>query len=121
MRILLDQMIPRSIARFLIEEEHDAVMVSEIGMSRANDADILEYAVKNNRVLITLDKDFGDWVILPLSSHPGVIRVKVPITTGENIIKVLAGFLRAYCNKEFGNYLVIVSGKRYKWVKTARR
>jgi len=112
-------MIPYSVARFLREDEHDVVMVREIGMSRADDADILEYAIEDNRVLITLDKDFGDWVILPLSSHRGVIRVKTRVALGENIVRVLASFLRAYQNKNINNYLVIISAKKYKWIKTA--
>ncbi len=38
---------------------------------------------RENRILLTLDEHFGDWVILPLKKHPGVIRIKVnPATTG---------------------------------------
>ena len=52
----------------------------------------LEYnlaeAIAENRILVTLDEHFGDWVILPLSKHPGVIRLKINPTTSKNAINL---------------------------------
>jgi len=70
-------------------------------------------------VLITLDEHFGDWVILPLSKHPGVIRLKVNPATSKNAINLILPFLRLYSSKHFKNRLVILSSKRTKWVHTA--
>lgn len=65
---------------------HDVVRVSEVGQSRVDDEQILQTAIAENRILVTLDEHFGDWVILPLSRHPGVIRLKVNSTTSRNVI-----------------------------------
>jgi len=41
--------------------------------------------VDEGRLLGTLDEHFGDWAILPLSAHPGVIRIKAsPDDNGEH-------------------------------------
>jgi predicted nuclease of predicted toxin-antitoxin system len=55
---------------------HDVVRAGEIGLSRADDADLLAQALADNRVLPTLNGHFGDWAVLPLRAHPGVIRLK---------------------------------------------
>ena len=74
-------MIPLEVARELREQGHDVLRGSETGQNRADDLQILEKAISENRILITLDEHFGDWVVLPLSRHPGVIRLKVTPTT----------------------------------------
>lgn len=80
---------------------------------------ILQKAVAENRILITLDEHFGDWVILPLSRHPGVIRIKVHPTTSEKVLNLLLPFLRVHTCEQFKNHLVILSERRAKWIFTA--
>ena len=70
-------------------------------------------------MLVTLDEHFGDWAVLPLSLHSGVIRLKVHPTTSQNILRVLLPFLQRHARDQFGNRLVILSEKRAKWVRTA--
>jgi len=100
-------------------EGYDVLRAYETGQARADDEEILEKAISENRILITLDEHFGDWVILPLSKHPGVIRLKVNPTTSKNIIELLLPFLRLYSFDQFKNHLVILSPKRAKWIDTA--
>jgi predicted nuclease of predicted toxin-antitoxin system len=78
----------------------------------------LEEAIRENRILVTLDEHFGDWVILPLKKHPGVIRLKVHPAITENVLNLLLLFLRLHSHLEFKDHLVILSGTRAKWVLT---
>lgn len=106
------------VAEALRKEDHDVLRASETGHSRADDQQILEKAIIENRILITLDEHFGDWVVLPLKQHAGVIRLKVNPTTSENIIRLLLPFLRLYKSEQFTNFLVILSARRSKWIQT---
>jgi predicted nuclease of predicted toxin-antitoxin system len=106
---LLDQMFDRKVRDTLRELGYDIVAVSEIGMATADDAEIMECASVNGRTVITLDDHFGDWTVLPLSRHPGVIRLKVNPTTTENTLKLLLPFLKNHQDKDFSNSLVIVA------------
>ena len=57
-RIGLDQGCPRSSATALQEKGWDVVHVDDIGMSRATDAEIVEWAAHEQPVVVTLDSDF---------------------------------------------------------------
>jgi predicted nuclease of predicted toxin-antitoxin system len=118
-RLYLDQMLRYEVAQALRDEGHDVLRATEVGQARADDHQILQKAISENRVLVTLDEHFGDWVILPLSEHSGVIRLKINPTTSNNVIKLLLPFLRLHSSAQFKNYLVMLSPKRSKWVYTA--
>lgn len=100
-------------------EGYDVVRTSEVGQDRADDLQILEKAISENRVLITLDAHFGDWVILPLKQHSGVIRIKVHPTTSINVSRLLILFLHLHSLEQFQDHLIILSSKRSKWIHTA--
>ena len=76
-RLYLDQMFGLDVAQTLQIEGYDILRASETGLARADDHQILQKAISGNRTLIRLAEHFGDWVILPLSRHHGVIRLKV--------------------------------------------
>ena len=119
LKLFLDQMFSLDVAQALRGEGHDVIRASEVGQARADDHQILQKAITEKRILVTLDEHFGDWVILPLSKHPGVIRLKINPTTSKNAIKLLIPFLRLHSSAKFINQLVILSPKRAKWVSTA--
>jgi predicted nuclease of predicted toxin-antitoxin system len=119
MKLYLDQMLRLDVSEALKNEGYDVLRASEIGQARADDDEILKKAIDENRILVTLDEHFGDWVVLPLRKHPGVIRLKVNPTTSNNIISLLIPFFRTHPAKKFENHLVILSSKRSKWICTS--
>jgi predicted nuclease of predicted toxin-antitoxin system len=119
LKLYLDQMLRLDVGEALRREGYDVVRASEVGQARSDDQQILEKAISEDRVLVTLDEHFGDWVILPLKNHPGVIRLKVNPTTSNNILELLLPFLRLHEPVQFRDHLVILSEKRSKWVRTA--
>ncbi len=118
LRLLLDQMIDADVAADLRAAGHDVCCVGELGMKRADDAEILQLAIRENRILVTLDEDFGDWAVLPLDRHPGVIRLKAVPTSTEMIESVLFPFLEGYGDQEFSDRLVIVRSTGVRWIRT---
>ncbi|MFT5473897.1 MAG: putative nuclease of putative toxin-antitoxin system [Candidatus Promineifilaceae bacterium] len=117
-RFLLDQMLDADLAQNLRDLGYDVVRVSELGMARADDAEIMERAISDNRTLITLDHHFGDWAVLPLGRHPGVVRVKADPATRRNILDVLRPFLESTPEREFDSTLIIVRKTGVRWIKT---
>lgn len=118
LKLYLDQMFRIDVAQALAREGYDVLRASEVGQARVDDQEILEKAIAENRILTTLDEHFGDWVVLPLNKHPGVIRLKVNPTTSGNVLSLLLPFLRSQPPSQFKNHLVIISPKRVKWILT---
>ncbi|MBM4029540.1 MAG: hypothetical protein FJ280_29700, partial [Planctomycetes bacterium] len=85
MRLFLDQMIDRDVAEALRATGHDVESAAHAGLARADDLEILEYCTKQDRVLVTLDEHFGNWTVVKLTAHAGVIRLKVHPTGSRNI------------------------------------
>jgi predicted nuclease of predicted toxin-antitoxin system len=75
-RLLLDQGLPRSTAALLTQAGWDAIHVSEIGMSRADDRDILQRAGAEARICVTLDADFHSLLAISGERGPSVIRIR---------------------------------------------
>lgn len=115
-RFLLDQMLDADVAEALNQQGFPALRVSALGMARSADHEILATAIKQDWVLITLDDDFGDWAVLPLQHHPGVVRIKANPATTQNILSVLLPFLQKHGDGTFKDTLVIVSERSIRRV-----
>lgn len=118
-RLFLDQMVQKYVAEALLRDGYDVVRASEVGQARADDSTILEKAILERRTLITLDDHFGDWAVLPLDRHAGVVRLKVNPTTAQNILNLLEPFLQRTTPDEIVNHLVILSANKEKWIFTS--
>lgn len=75
-RFLLDENVGQTPALHLRAKGVDVETVAEL-MPRAKDADILAYAVATNRIVVTIDKDFGDLVFRDGLPHTGVILLRL--------------------------------------------
>ena len=74
MKFLLDVCAAsRSMDTMLRELGHDVRSASEVAPSATDEA-LLTLALEEQRVIITLDKDFGELVFLRGMSHPSIIR-----------------------------------------------
>lgn len=77
MKLLLDQGTPRSAASLLRQAGIDAVHTGECGLATATDAEIVQWAREQNRVVVTLDADFHALLALSEASKPSVIRFRI--------------------------------------------
>jgi len=74
--ILLDQGLPRTAVKILKEKGWDVLHTGDIGLSRASDNEILEYARAEKRVIVTLDADFHAILAVANESEPSVVRIR---------------------------------------------
>ncbi len=74
MKILLDTCVWGGACKELQAEGHDVVWAGEWSEDPGDD-EILDRAQRDGRVLVTLDKDFGELAIVRRMPHAGIIRL----------------------------------------------
>jgi predicted nuclease of predicted toxin-antitoxin system len=75
MRILVDSCLPPRLAKALTDRGHDALHVDQIGADPGDEV-ILEFALRERRVIVTQDKDFGALAVQAAGGASGIIRIK---------------------------------------------
>ena len=88
-RLLLDQGLPRSAVALLRDVGWDVQHVADIGMSRALDSEILEYARVEKRVCVTLDADFHALLAVSGAGSPSTVRVRIEGLNGHALAELL--------------------------------
>jgi predicted nuclease of predicted toxin-antitoxin system len=76
-RVVLDQGLAPEAAALLRSSGWDAVHVSEVGLEKADDPDIVDFARRRGAVCITLDSDFHTHLADTEAVGPSVIRLRV--------------------------------------------
>lgn len=113
LKILLDADMPKSSAEVMQSAGYDVEDVRDIGMGAAKDREIIEYALGNERIIVTRDTDFGE--ILRYPEHPGGIILRLPYTfTAEELNRALKEFLDTVRENEIKNAIIILELGRYR-------
>jgi predicted nuclease of predicted toxin-antitoxin system len=80
MRFLADESCDFAAVRGLRSAGHDVTAVSEF-QQRSVDEELMELAYREDRILLTEDKDFGWLAFVARRSNPGVILLRFPATS----------------------------------------
>jgi predicted nuclease of predicted toxin-antitoxin system len=105
MKFLVDECVGRLVALWLIEQGYDAVAVADTTPS-VDDVDVLQKAFRENRILVTLDKDFGDLIFKDQQSHCGVVLLRLNNWHTHCKITVLSSVLAQYGHELDYNFIV---------------
>jgi len=116
MKFLLDQDVYASTARFLNDLGHDAVPVAKIGLSRADDSDLLKIAREQDRIFISRDRDFGGLVFVK-NLGAGVIYLRMLPTTQSLVHQELERVLSEHSESELKQAFVVVEPGRHRFRK----
>ena len=74
MRFLVDGCVGPTLAEWLRGAGHDVMEVEDLGADPGDQA-LLELAASSNRVMVTIDTDFGELIYRDYFSHAGLIRL----------------------------------------------
>jgi predicted nuclease of predicted toxin-antitoxin system len=106
MRFIVDECVGPMVARWLREQSHDVYSVYDESRGLEDEA-VIRIAVKERRVLITNDKDFGDKVYREGSLHSGVVLLRLDDQSPEVKIAAIERLLLTYPNRVEGSFAVV--------------
>jgi predicted nuclease of predicted toxin-antitoxin system len=115
LRFLVDEDLPRSLARALRDAGFEAVDVRDVGLRRTDDNLIFAHAVEQQRVLLSGDLGFGNLRRFPLGSHSGIGVVRYPNESPpETISSAVIDAIRNIDEADFRGALMIIEPARVR-------
>jgi predicted nuclease of predicted toxin-antitoxin system len=109
-RWLADECVAAPLVAFLRTGGHDVLYVAE-SAAGLSDSDVIALALREKRLLLTEDKDFGDLVFRRERAIPGVVLMRIASeNAGLKTIRLTAAIER-YGEGLFGRYMVIDEGR----------
>lgn len=113
MRFLVDANLSPRVANRLASEGHDAVAVRSVGLSDAPDDEILDYAVNDDRIVVSHDTDFGTLLAFRRASRPSLIlfRSSDPITPDDQAALIIANLAGMADELKAGAIVVFARGR----------
>lgn len=108
MNFLVDNQLPAALAQYLRRRGFDCLHVLDVGLAEATDADICEYAIREDCIIISKDQDFFYlasqpkakisliWVRLGNCRTPALLQaferfwpeIETCLAAGDNIIEI---------------------------------
>jgi predicted nuclease of predicted toxin-antitoxin system len=85
MRFLVDAQLPPLLARYLVSIGHRAEHTADIGLARAANREIWQYARANAATLVTKDEDFVTMRAL-VNAGPAVLWIRIGNSTKQVLI-----------------------------------
>ncbi|MBW8825070.1 MAG: DUF5615 family PIN-like protein [Acidobacteria bacterium] len=115
MRFLLDEGLSPRVAGLLGEAGHDVLHVRDINLKSAPDPVILSHAVQDQRVLITLDTDFGTLVAHAHATVPSIVLFRGEFTRrAERQAALLLANLDAVADDLSEGAIVVIGNDRIR-------
>lgn len=115
MRFLVDRSAGRRLAQWLGDSGHDVLEARSLGPDPGDRA-LLELAESVDRILITIDTDFGELIYLHDVPHAGLVRL--PDVRSEQRIALMSEVIERHGAMLEDRAIVTVRGERIRISQT---
>jgi predicted nuclease of predicted toxin-antitoxin system len=107
---LADESCDFSVIRALRTVGYSVKAIAEISPSLPDEA-VLELAVAENRLLITEDKDFGEWVFAHQHAMTGVLLIRYPASMRSSMVAAVIDLIGGHGTDLDGSFTVLEPGR----------
>jgi len=124
MRFLVGVGVGTQVEEYLQEQGYDIKTVRAIN-HRMPDTEIIRLTASETRVVVTMDKDFGELVYHSGMRHRGVVLLRLEDATGVQKVRVLAEIPRRHTKQLIDCFYVFQNDRHHKeetqWLVTKRK
>ena len=110
MRFLADENCDFAVVRALRAVGHDVVAIAEIS-PRATDEVVMELAIREGRILLVEDKDFGQLVHANQGASGGVFLLRFPARARADLPGAVARLVERRGEGLLGRFVVLQPGR----------
>lgn len=110
-KFLIDENISPKTLQFLVELEFDVIALKSRGIT---DEEVVAQAIEHERIIVTLDLDFGGIFHFHKRGKVGIIVLRVAPPTIENVNTTLKRLLSSVDIDKHRKSLIIVDWHKYR-------
>lgn len=112
MKFLFDQSADFRLIAYLVNLGHDVTAISRDYPHSLADDDVLAIAMREQRILVVADRDFGELIFNKHSPHAGVVFFRLPGAPLQTKIERLNSVLSQHADDlTNGEFLVVTAGQ----------
>jgi predicted nuclease of predicted toxin-antitoxin system len=109
LKLLIEVGVGKSVENWLKNASYDVLALRDIN-PRMSDKDILKVAVSEGRLLITMDKDFGELVYHSSKPHLGVLLLRLEDATSDEKVEVIKKIFTEHSEELANHFCVYQNG-----------
>lgn len=98
LKFLVDVGVGKAVENYLLEAGYDTKAVRDIN-PRMEDKEIILMAASEDRMVITMDKDFGELIYHSTLRHSGILLLRLEDATGSEKLEVLKHIMKNYADR----------------------
>lgn len=114
MRFLADMGVDLRVVKWLREQGHDAIHLREENLQRLPNGEIFEKALREKRIILTFDLDFGEIAALSHGKEVSVVVFRLLHARAPHVIKHLSGVLDHSAGILEKGVIITVEESRYR-------
>jgi predicted nuclease of predicted toxin-antitoxin system len=118
LKFLVDVGVGKKVEEYLLEKRYDTKSVRSLDQ-KMPDQEIIRLAALEKRIVITMDKDFGELVYHSGMDHCGILLLRLEDATGLEKQQVVAKILAKYADNMKNNFCVY-QNKKFRFRKLSR-
>jgi len=109
-KFLADESCDFTVVRALRALGYDVVSVAE-SFASASDLNILEMSIEEKRLLLTEDKDFGDWIFAHGEEMSGVLLIRFPANVRSDLGQAVSVLVSKHASDLMKSFTVLEPGR----------
>jgi predicted nuclease of predicted toxin-antitoxin system len=110
LKFLVDVSVGMGVHNWLKQGGFDSVAVRDVDASMP-DVDILAWAKREQRVVVTMDKDFGELVFHSGESHAGVLLLRLEDAKSDEKVRIVEEIITNYGDQLVDHFAVYQDGR----------
>lgn len=110
LRFLADECCDFAVVRALRAAGYDVLAINEL-MQRSDDRQLIEFAVSEQRIFLTEDKDFGWLVYVSHVDAAGVIFIRYPSHARRELGRIIVQLVKEQGTRLMGSFVVVQPGQ----------
>jgi len=112
MKVLVDMNLPPRLADVLVEKGIGAIHWCTVGSHDAKDVEIVEYAYKNDYIILTCDLDFSTLLSISRDEKPSIVQIRVQCFQTDKLAALISAALMQNINEIEKGAILTIDAKR---------